>query len=181
MTVYNAKNLAASFRTVRGNTIIVAEEIPEEKYGFRATPETRSVGEMLAHIAVSTDWSQHLHGNRKKSVSFEEFTTYMQQAEAAQNELKTKSQILDALRESGDRYARFLDGLSDEVIEEHVSFPAPVDPPSKSRFEMLLSVKEHEMHHRAQLMLVERLLGMVPHLTRRYQEQMAAAQSTAKS
>ncbi len=31
---------------------------------------------------------------------------------------------------------------------------------------MLLSVKEHEMHHRGQLMLIERLLGIVPHLTR---------------
>jgi uncharacterized damage-inducible protein DinB len=27
-------------------------------------------------------------------------------------------------------------------------------------------MKEHEMHHRAQLMVVERLLGVVPHLTR---------------
>ena len=31
---------------------------------------------------------------------------------------------------------------------------------------MLLSVKEHEMHHRGQLMLIERQLGIVPHLTR---------------
>jgi uncharacterized damage-inducible protein DinB len=41
---------------------------------------------------------------------------------------------------------------------------------SKSRFEMLLGVKEHEMHHRAQLMLVQRLLGLVPHLTRARQQ-----------
>ena len=29
-----------------------------------------------------------------------------------------------------------------------------------------MSVKEHEMHHRGQLMLIERMLGIVPHLTR---------------
>ena len=40
------------------------------------------------------------------------------------------------------------------------------DPPSKSRLEMLMSIKEHEMHHRGQLMLIERILGIVPHLTR---------------
>jgi uncharacterized damage-inducible protein DinB len=34
---------------------------------------------------------------------------------------------------------------------------------------MLLGVKEHEIHHRGQLMLIERLLGIVPHLTRRQQ------------
>jgi uncharacterized damage-inducible protein DinB len=40
---------------------------------------------------------------------------------------------------------------------------------------MLLSVKEHEMHHRGQLMLIERILGIVPHLTRERQTRMAGA------
>jgi len=57
--------------------------------------------------------------------------------------------------------------------------PAGITPASKTRFEMILSVKEHEMHHRGQLMLLERLLGIVPHLTRQMQERMAAA--TAKA
>jgi uncharacterized damage-inducible protein DinB len=48
-------------------------------------------------------------------------------------------------------------------------------PPSKSRFEMILSVKEHEMHHRGQLMLIERLVGIVPHMTREMQSRLAAA------
>jgi uncharacterized damage-inducible protein DinB len=39
---------------------------------------------------------------------------------------------------------------------------------------MILSVKEHEMHHRGQLMLVERIVGIVPHLTREMQARMAA-------
>ena len=42
----------------------------------------------------------------------------------------------------------------------------PGSQSAKGRFEMLLSVKEHEMHHRGQLMLIERQLGIVPHLTR---------------
>jgi len=39
---------------------------------------------------------------------------------------------------------------------------------------MLLGVKEHEMHHRAQLMLMQRMVGLVPHLTRQMQERFAA-------
>jgi len=31
------------------------------------------------------------------------------------------------------------------------------------------------MHHRAQLMLIERMIGIVPHLTRQMQERFAAA------
>jgi uncharacterized damage-inducible protein DinB len=46
-------------------------------------------------------------------------------------------------------------------------------PSGKSRFEMILGVKEHEMHHRGQLMLIERMLGIVPHLTRDMQARIA--------
>jgi uncharacterized damage-inducible protein DinB len=47
---------------------------------------------------------------------------------------------------------------------------------------MLMSAKEHEMHHRGQLMMMQRMLGMTPHLTRRMQERMAQrAQATAQA
>jgi uncharacterized damage-inducible protein DinB len=52
-----------------------------------------------------------------------------------------------------------------------------MQPPDKSRFEMLIAPKEHEMHHRAQLMTIERMLGITPHLTRQMQEQMAKVQA----
>ena len=48
---------------------------------------------------------------------------------------------------------------------------------TKSTFEMLLGVKEHEMHHRAQLFLLERMVGIVPHLTRARMERMATAKN----
>jgi len=40
---------------------------------------------------------------------------------------------------------------------------------------MLLGTKEHEMHHRGQLMVIERLIGIVPHLTRNRQAMREAA------
>ena len=52
-------------------------------------------------------------------------------------------------------------------------------PASRTRFDMLLAVKEHEMHHRGQLMLIERMLGITPHLTREMQARMAAMQAAA--
>jgi len=54
-----------------------------------------------------------------------------------------------------------------------VQMPPGAEPAQKSRLEMILSVKEHEMHHRGQLMLVERLVGVVPHLTLERQARMA--------
>jgi uncharacterized damage-inducible protein DinB len=45
---------------------------------------------------------------------------------------------------------------------------------------MLLGPKEHEMHHRGQLMLIQRLLGQVPELTRRRQAFRAQATAGAR-
>jgi uncharacterized damage-inducible protein DinB len=162
MTTYGAKDIADSFRTVRRNTVLVAQDIPEDKYDYRAAEGVMSVGEMLAHLASST-----LHFVEKKSeVSFEDFGRYMAEGAAVAGGLKTKTDIVAALESRGHDFACKLEQLTDAQLAEHVSFPPPIQPPSKSRFEMLLSVKEHEMHHRGQLMLIERLLGIVPHLTR---------------
>jgi uncharacterized damage-inducible protein DinB len=43
---------------------------------------------------------------------------------------------------------------------------AQCDGTLKTRFEMILGTKEHEMHHLGQLTVIERMLGIVPHLTR---------------
>ena len=53
---YGGKELSAAFQTVRKITIQIAEDIPEEKYDFRAAPDARSVGELLTHIALSTNF-----------------------------------------------------------------------------------------------------------------------------
>lgn len=175
MTYYGARQLADSFRTVRTNTIAVAEEIPEERYGFKATPDVMSVAQILAHIAVNPDWQMEVHGpNGLSHIGFAEFEATRQKRAAAEQALKTKDDVLRALKEGGLKFAAFLEQLPESTLSSIVSFPAPIQPSSKTRFEMLLGVKEHEMHHRGQLMLIQRLLGQVPPLTRRRQQMQAA-------
>ena len=175
MTYYGGKHIADSFRTVRKNTLAIAEEIPEEKYGFRATPEVMSVAELLAHLAVSPGWQLEVHGKNVTHIDFAMFGDRMQRAAAAQNGLRTKAEIVAALREEGEKFASFVETLDEATLSSTVSFPPQVQPATKTRFEMLLGVKEHEMHHRGQLMLVQRLLGQVPHLTRARQAMAAQA------
>lgn len=170
MSPYGPKEMADSFRTVRKNTILVAQDIPEDKYNYRAAEGTMTVGEMLAHLAASTHWAEQLHFVEKKtSVVMEDFGRYMAAGKTIGEALRTKADIIAALEARGKEFAARLEAMADAELAEHVSFPAPVQPPSRSRFEMLLSVKEHEMHHRGQLMLIERMLGIVPHLTRQRQ------------
>ncbi|MBW8840109.1 MAG: hypothetical protein JF602_09715, partial [Gemmatimonadetes bacterium] len=53
MTYYGGKQMAASFRTVRDNTIKIAEEVPESKYDFAPAPDCRTIGKTLVHLALS--------------------------------------------------------------------------------------------------------------------------------
>jgi len=178
MTYYSGPDLARAFRTVRKNTIQIAQEIPEEQYGFRAATGTRTVGETLAHLAARPRFHQALHGRDKKTfLAFEDFGGYMSEVGAFEASLagKNKAELIATLESEGDTFARWLESLSATELGQAVGFPPPLDPSQKTRFEMLLSAKEHEMHHRAQLMVVERMLGIVPHLTRAWNERAAAA------
>jgi uncharacterized damage-inducible protein DinB len=179
MQYYSGQDLARSFRTVRNNTIRVAEDIPEEQYGFRAAPGTNSVAETLAHIASAPRWAKSMHSQLITHPDAATFRAGHAEVAKYQATLTTKAQILEALRAGGEEFASWLATLSDGTLAERVYFPEGAQPPTKTRFEMLLSPKEHEMHHRAQLMLVERILGIVPHLTAEQQARMAAMEQKA--
>lgn len=177
MTYYGPKELAESFRTVRKNTIQVAEDIPEDKYSYRAAPDTMSVGEMLSHLACTPHWAQQCFFHEKKTtVTMEDFGRWMGELGGQSKALATKAQIVEALKQNGETFAKQLESLSEADLAQPITVPNA----TKSAFEMLLGIKEHEMHHRAQLFLIERLLGIVPHLTRARQERMAQMAAQGK-
>lgn len=172
MTYYGPKDLAAAFRTVRSNTIRIAEEIPEERYAYRVAPESRSVAETLVHIAVGARLQEQVHiVEHRGTMEGFDFAGFMTRQAAEEKVPRSKSEILELLRTEGEKFARTLEGFPEDLLAERVEFPMGM--PGKSRFEMLLGPKEHEMHHRAQLMVVERQLGITPHLTRQMQERIA--------
>lgn len=179
MTFYNARDLAESLRTVRKNTIRIAEDIPEAQYGFRPAPETRSVAQLLAHIALGPRFQRQIHQvERRTALAGFNFPAFIQQVLQDEQKPRSKAEIVEMLARDGEAWALWIEGLSEAFFAEHVAMGPGMTPSSRSRFEMLLSTKEHEMHHRGQLMLIERLIGVVPHLTREMQARIAAAGST---
>jgi uncharacterized damage-inducible protein DinB len=171
MTYYGAKELAAAFRTVRDNTIKIAEDIGEEHYGFRATPETRSIAETLVHITTVPKIAYEIHGNRKlTALTGFDFMGFVGPLQAEEKTKRSKAEIIALLVSGRDQFAGWLETLSEDYLAQRVALMG--NQPDKSRFEMLLGAKEHEMHHRGQLMLIERMIGVVPHLTRQMQARM---------
>ncbi len=168
---YGGKELAGAFRTVRKNTLQVAEDIPESSYGFVAAPDVRSVARMLTHVAIATRIWEEVHKKRMTTLVGLDFLGMGDRFNAEEAKPRSKAEILDLLRTEGEQFAAWMETLTPEDLAETVT--EPDGKTAKTRFERLLSAKEHEMHHRAQLMLIQRQLGIVPHLTRQFNEQVA--------
>ena len=161
--LYGVRELAASMRAVRRNTILIAGDIPESSYAFRATPGTRSVAETLVHIAWLGSSDRLIHEEAHiDSVEGFDFPALHQQSAVEEKRPRSKDEVVEFLRTEGDRYVEWVEGLSDSFLAERVGLPGGA---SVSRFEMLLATKEHELQHRAQLTVMERMLGVVPRFT----------------
>ena len=162
-SLYGTRQLAASMRAVRQNTIVMAEDIPESQYGFRATPVTRSIAETLVHIAWLGRSDRVIHEElHLDSLEKFDFPALLERSAEEEKRPRSKDEILELLRDEGDRSVAWLEGLSDDFLQEQVGLPGGG---SVSRFEMLLGTKEHELQHRAQLTVLERMIGVVPRFT----------------
>ena len=163
MSLYGSRQLADSMRAVRRNTMLIAGDIPEAHYAFRATPETRSVAETLVHVAWLWTADRLMHEERRlESLEGFDFAALLATSASEEKVARSKAEIVERLRVEGDRAAQWVEALPDAFLLERVRLPGGG---SVSRFEMLLATKEHELQHRAQLTVVERLLGIVPRFT----------------
>ena len=134
MTYYGGKELAAAFRTVRNNTIQIAEDIPESQYNFKPAPDTSSVAQTLAHIAVSTGFQSHIHENKVTDMKTVKFMELMPVFRAEESKPRTKAELVAFLKEKGDAFASFLEGLPEAFLAEQVTMPPGAEPATKSRF-----------------------------------------------
>jgi uncharacterized damage-inducible protein DinB len=172
MATYGAAQLAASFLTVRKNTIQIAEEIPEDRYGFAAAEGMRTVAQQLVHIAVAPRiWKAMAESGVSTLEGFDFMGLFMANM-AEEQKGRTKAEIVELLQAEGEAFGAVLAGLSDEFLASEVTQPDGIG--KKTWLETMLSPKEHEMHHRGQLMLQERLFGITPHMTRIMMERFAA-------
>ena len=111
MIYYGSKELAQSFRTVRKNTIAVAEDIPEQHYGFKAAPETRTVAQTLVHIAVSPRYHEQVHRIERRT-TFEgfDFFRFFGALHAEEEAARSKAEITGMLRADGEKFGDDADG-----------------------------------------------------------------------
>ncbi|WP_405412830.1 DinB family protein [Maribacter sp. Asnod1-A12] len=131
--------------------LLVADMMPEEKYGYKATEESLSFTENLMHIGFALDWhSQSLIGDREARVY--QTDTVFKPAN------KTKAEMMARIDQSFTEAIALLQDVSPEQLDTELDYFGLTR--SKRQIYMLLA--DHITHHRGQMLVYMRLNGLTP-------------------
>jgi uncharacterized damage-inducible protein DinB len=158
MTDPFSKALKSSFDTVSRYLVGSAEKMPEANYAFKPTPEVRSFGEILGHVANSQfSYCSRAKGekNPNEGNDFEKKTT--------------KADIIKGLNDSVAYCSAVYDTMTDAKAVEPLAAPAaPAGAPTRAaqpaatRLRFLLGNVTHDQEHYGNLVTYLRLKGLVP-------------------
>tara|TARA_R110001583_G_scaffold14001_1_gene59136 strand:- start:187 stop:729 length:543 start_codon:yes stop_codon:yes gene_type:complete len=131
--------------------ILVAEKMPQDKYEFKATPESMSFAENLMHIGWAMDWhSQSLMGGREAR----DWETDME----LKVDNKTKKEMIAKVRETFNKTIEFISNFDPNRLEERLDYFGA----DRTKRQILLLLADHITHHRGQMLVYMRLNGLKP-------------------
>jgi len=134
----------ATWESTRNLVIGIVEVMPEDKYDFRPTPSVRTFRDNVIHLVAEN----YLFFGRVAGENL---------GKPAQN-LKSRDELLKALRESYDYGAKVWAGLTEEKALEMIE----VRGQKVQRWSAILGAIQDNMNHYGNLVVYIRLNGLVP-------------------
>ena len=137
----------ATWDSTRALVLGIADSVPEDKYDFKPTPAVRTFRDILVHLIGEnyTFFSRVSGDNLGGNARFDN--------------LKSRAEVMQALRESYDYGARVWAGLTEEKALEMV--PGRGGQPTQRWAAILVAIQDN-MNHYGNLVVYLRLNGMVP-------------------
>jgi uncharacterized damage-inducible protein DinB len=146
------KELVAGWQRAATDIIDVAEAMPEEKYGYKPTPEISTFREQLVHLADAT---QRFIDTAKGTKS-----------EAGHpHAAMTKAEVVALLKQTLQTGQAMLGSLTDAQLLEQVKFP--FGNRMVTRFTFWQGPLYQVRNHHGQLVVYLRMNGIVPPTTAR--------------
>jgi uncharacterized damage-inducible protein DinB len=159
-----------SWRTIRQDTAQAVAEMPEEEMSFRPLPEMLTFQETARHILEAGHIVTGLLLDGETELTGPAYRASFPKYVATLPDVSTRDRLAAALRaEADERIAQ----LKEQAPEFFSGIVKRFDGQAVTRLEFLQWLKEHELSHRAQLFMYQRLKGIVPVTTRRRQAQQA--------
>lgn len=138
------KESKESFSRVSGNVQKAAEAMPEENYSYKPTPDMRSFGQLMGHIAdVESRICAAVSGQTKP---------------ASVADKTAKADLVAALKQSADLCNSAWDSLTDATAMQAIS----TGPRQTTKLGLMLANTSHSSEEYGYLAVYLRLKGVVP-------------------
>lgn len=167
----SAETLIALWKDARGGLIDEVKRIPDDQFSFRATPDTRSIAELLQHVITAQNMLVGETCRPDTNFMRQPFGALAEEYAPGVNKVTDKNALIELLRSGMDEAETRLNSHSDKLEESMIGFNG--QPITKSAF--LSFALSHEMYHRGQLTVFERLLNIEPALTERFNKFLSKA------
>jgi len=159
------------WKDARNGLINEVEQIPDDQFSFRATPETRSIAEILQHIIESQKILVAETCRENANIRRQSFADHHKEHAAGVKDVSDKQGLIDLLRSSMEAAEECVRAHGDKWNEPMMG----IDGRETTKGAFLTFACGHEMYHRGQLTVFERLLNIEPVLTGRLKKLFAQA------
>jgi len=167
----SVETLVGLWKNARSGFITEVERIPEEKFTYRPTPETRTVAELLQHVIGAQKFFVGECCRPDTNLMRRPFPEHTKAYGEGVDEVTDKSRLIQLMRSSMDEAEKTItshaDGLN-EIMTGLDGRPLP-------KLAFMMFGMSHEMYHRGQFTVYERLLNVEPALTEMFRKMTAGA------
>ena len=165
------ERICEQWQDVRNGLIREVEQISPDQMGFKPASESRTVIELLHHIVES---QRILAGELcRENTNFQRgFPALLADHVGNVREATTREAVLDLLRSSIGETKALIVNFGDVNFEQTIT---GFDGKQCTKSELLNFTISHEMYHRGQLTVYERLLGIEPALTQLFRKMRGAS------
>lgn len=158
--------LIEGWKEVRAGFIEEVSQIPDDQFSFRATPDTRSVAELLQHVVESQKLLIGESCRPDTNLMRQSFADHIKEYAAEVAAVQDKNGLLELMRSSMETSEACIRAGGEKLKETMRRF----DGKEMSKLDFLNFAVAHEMYHRGQLTVYLRLIGIEPALTRRFKK-----------
>jgi len=144
--------------TIRRNLVEAAGSVPEEEYAFKPTPQVRSFGALIGHVASANFFFCSM-AKGEPSPSTTNYET-----------ARDKAVLVKALRDSLAYCDGAYTGTTDANFGRLVKLPGPNGGSQSARGAVLMFNTTHNNEHYGNIVVYMRLKGHVPPSTARTQQ-----------
>ena len=159
----SAEILIKQWQDVRNGLIDEVEKIPEDQMSFRATPDTRSIAELLQHIVETQKILVGETCRDDANLLRQSFAAHGAEYAAGVRDISDKQTLIDLLRSSMEEAAP---AMRSQAEKWEAEVPGLTGKPT-TKGATLTFAMSHEMYHRGQFTVYQRLLSIEPVLTGR--------------